>query len=336
MSQNPRGITPLNWQSFVEETIRRRKNEGLTQREHAALAKVSIPTMADFEKGEKTLSLAKAFDILKVVGLFSELEKNDSQAAFVHEAFTRWRHLISDSPKDSPGRFPYGHVRFDYFLEGDLRIIDLKDFRKILLESTDLPRSVWSPFPVTEETSNLNLIEIQGVLEHWVFSQKKIGDPIFPAYCDFWRADPRGRMFLIRDYEEDSVETFPASSIFDTMLPIWRMGATLLHAERLSSLLKKNPNTEIMIHFRAVYSGLNGRVLCSWSDPLSNVFLEERAAKSDEAVLESIISANGLSSRLVEYLYPLASSLYERFGVTELSKNLVQAGVDRLLKNYSK
>ncbi len=336
MSQNPRGITPLNWQSFVEETIRRRKNEGLTQREHAALAKVSIPTMADFEKGEKTLSLTKAFDILKVVGLFSELEKYDAQGAFVQGALIRWKNLSSDLPEDSPGRFPYGYARFDYFLTGDLKSVDLKSFRKILLESTDLPRSVWSPFPVTEETGNPNLIEIQGVLEHWIFSQKKIGNPIFPAYCDFWRADPRGRMFLIRDYEEDSGEILPPGSIFDTMFPIWRMGATLLHAERLSSLLKKSADTEIMIHFRAIYSGLNGRALSAWNDPLSNALLEKRTAKSDEAVLQSIVSANDLSNRLAEYLYPLASSLYERFGVTELSKNLVQAGIDRLLKNYSK
>ena len=55
-----------------QEAIRRRKEEKLTQREHAALASVSIPTIVGFDRGEKTLTLAKAFDILRVVGLIEE------------------------------------------------------------------------------------------------------------------------------------------------------------------------------------------------------------------------------------------------------------------------
>ena len=72
MPKNLRGITPLNWTALVAEAIRRRKAEKLTQREHAALASVSIPTIVAFDRGEKTLTLAKAFDILRVVGLVEE------------------------------------------------------------------------------------------------------------------------------------------------------------------------------------------------------------------------------------------------------------------------
>jgi hypothetical protein len=43
-----------------------------TQREHAALASVSVPTVASFDRGEATLTLAKASDILRVVGLVKE------------------------------------------------------------------------------------------------------------------------------------------------------------------------------------------------------------------------------------------------------------------------
>ncbi|KQU08043.1 hypothetical protein ASG68_23590 [Rhizobium sp. Leaf453] len=62
---------PFAWQRYVEETLRRRKAEGLTQKDHSALAGVSHPTMAAFERGETTLTLAKALDILRVVGLMS-------------------------------------------------------------------------------------------------------------------------------------------------------------------------------------------------------------------------------------------------------------------------
>lgn len=46
----------LNWDALVDEAVRRRKTEGLTQVQLAALAGVSAPTIISFEKGDKGLS----------------------------------------------------------------------------------------------------------------------------------------------------------------------------------------------------------------------------------------------------------------------------------------
>jgi len=59
MPENPRGVVPFNWSGLVAEAIRRRKAEKFTQREHAALASVSVPTIVAFDRGETTLTLAK-------------------------------------------------------------------------------------------------------------------------------------------------------------------------------------------------------------------------------------------------------------------------------------
>ena len=134
----------------------------------------------------------------------------------------------------------------------------------------------------------------------------------------------------MRGYREDGQETFPPGTIFDTTLPIWHMGEALLHGERLASLMREG-DSEITIHFRAVYSGLSGRVLRSWANPLSDLLLEGHAARSDEAVLEAIVPAGDVETRLAEHLFPLVSSLYERFGVTGLSPKRVEAEVDRFL-----
>src|SRR3984957_20733552 len=101
MSENFGRIAPLNWRALVAEAIRRRKAEKLTQREHAALASVSIPTIVSFDRGERTLSLAKAFDILRVVGLVDEPAEGGAQEAFVQEAFARWRELTAKLPQES-------------------------------------------------------------------------------------------------------------------------------------------------------------------------------------------------------------------------------------------
>lgn len=326
MFQNPRGLIPLNWQSIVGEALRRRKVEKMTQREHAALANVSIPTIADFDRGETTLSLSKAFDILRVVGMVDEPAKGSIQNTFVRDAIERWRFLSDKLPQGSPGRFPHGCFQFDYYLEGDLQSVELKNFEKIL-QKTDTHQSRWVPFLLLQQPEN-KPYEVDGFLECWLKPKKADGNDCDASNCDFWRAAPDGRMFLMRGYKEDDSETLSDHPFFDTTFPIVYIGEILLHAERLASLLQKDK--PITVHFRALYSGLSGRVLRSWANPPSNILGEGRTARSDEAVLESCIPTRNISSRLAEHLYPLVFSLYEKFGVIELSKSFVQAEVKRL------
>ncbi len=59
----------LNWQSFVEEAIKRRKEQKLTQYQLSVLAGVSKPTLNSFEQGKTSIKLDSAFKILKVLGL---------------------------------------------------------------------------------------------------------------------------------------------------------------------------------------------------------------------------------------------------------------------------
>ena len=61
----------INWPALVAEAIRRRKAEGLSQRDLAALAGVSLPTVVKFEKASGEIIVAKALAILAVLGLNS-------------------------------------------------------------------------------------------------------------------------------------------------------------------------------------------------------------------------------------------------------------------------
>ncbi len=331
MSQNSRRIAPVDWRSLVDEALQRRKAEGLTQREHASLASVSVPTIAAFDRGEKTLTLAKAFDILRVVGLIDEPAEDGAQESFVREALSRWRALTESLPKDSPGRFRHGWYRFDYCLKGELKTVSLTDFEEIL--SKAVTRHTGWPVFIVPTRSEIAPKEVDGTIECWLSAETESVNRAFndPAHCDFWRAVPSGRLFLIRGYQEDGQETFSPGSIMDTTLPIWRIGETLLHAERLASLLRKNENSAITVRFRALYSGLSGRVLRSWANPLSDLLIEGHAARSDEAVFEIELPAKDMEAHLAEHVFPLVSSLYERFGVSGLSVNRVKAEVDRLL-----
>lgn len=327
MPENPGSIGPLDWRAIVDEALRRRKAEKLTQREHAALASVSIPTIVAFDRGERTLSLAKAFDILRVVGLIEEDGNEGAQEAFVKEAFTRWRALTAKLPANSPGRFPNGWYRFDYALDGELREPELPELQKIIEKST-IRHTGWPMF-VSMSRPELAPREIDGVIECWVKPpesgvERRLADP---AHCDFWRAAPSGRFLLMRGYQEDSQEAVAPGTIFDTTLPIWRLGEGLLHAARMASALRAGDAPEITVRFRALYTGLTGRSLRSLQG--QTLFLDETPAKSDEAMLEAVVPATKIEGALADAVYPMVASLYERFGVAHLSPEFVAAEIGR-------
>jgi transcriptional regulator with XRE-family HTH domain len=332
VSANTGRIELLNWKSLVKEAIRRRKAEKLTQREHASLAGVSIPTIVAFDRGEETLTLAKAFDILRVVGLVVQRDANSVQGAFVSEALTRWRELTKKLPEDSPGRFPNGSYQLDYSLEGDLPNLELHKFREIL-EKAVVRHTGW-PLFLFLTRHELSPYEADGVIECWLKpadagANRPLGDP---AHCDFWRATPSGRAFIIRGYQEDSQDTFPPGTIFDTTLPIWRMGELLLHAAELATLLAGDP-ANVKVRMRAHYTGLSGRVLRNWGNPSSDLVFEGGAARSDEALLETTVAVQDIKKKLAEVVHPLAASLFERFGVSGLSVERVRAEIGRLTAN---
>lgn len=334
MPQNP-GLEPLNWQALVTEAIRRRKAEKLTQREHAALASVSIPTITAFDRGERTLSLAKAFDILRVVGLIEESTSEGARGTFVRDAFNRWRSLTAKLPENSPARFPHGWYSLDYAIEGEaLRQPEPHELLKIL-ERTTVRHTGWPMFVVmTREEFQPH--ETDGLIEAWIKPAEAGVDRFTTdaAHCDFWRAAPSARLFLIRGYQEDSLDTVAPGTIFDTTIPIWRLAEGLLHASRLAKeIQKKTASVDggLKVQFRAHYSGLRGRILRSLRAGTFDYFGEAVPSKSDEAVLETTLEVTAIDSDLAACVYPLAASLYERFGVARLSADLVRQEIERFL-----
>ena len=59
----------LNWQSFVQEAIQKRKEQRLTQAHLAVLSGVSKPTIVAFEHGKTSLKLETALKILSTLGM---------------------------------------------------------------------------------------------------------------------------------------------------------------------------------------------------------------------------------------------------------------------------
>ena len=59
----------LDWQSLVEEAVKRRKEQKLTQKKLGVLAGVSGPTVNAFEQKRTSITLESALRILKCLGM---------------------------------------------------------------------------------------------------------------------------------------------------------------------------------------------------------------------------------------------------------------------------
>ena len=249
---------------------------------------------------------------------------------WITASFNRWR-LLSDSiPADAGPRFPHGFYRFAYEIIGEPHSIMPARLPEVVQASV-VRHTGWPPFwyPTRE---GIQPYPIDGAVECWLG-----GDPRTPinerdpAHSDFWRISANGLAFLLRGYQEDGMDA-PRSgrvpvapgTIFDINLPIWRVGETLLQAERLATNLFEGPTT---IKFIARYQGLEGRSLVS-IDHRRDV-RDGRVARQDSITLSTHIESQTVISNLPEIVHPLMSPLYALFDFFELPMQLV---VDELAR----
>lgn len=320
----------LDWRAIVTEAVHRRKAERLTQRDLAALAAVSPPTIIAFERGETSLRLDKALEILRVLGLAVLPEHTSDQDAFVTAARERWHALIANLPIEASARQPLGYTAYDYELA--IPHSAKQAPRRFLqtLRAAAVAYSGWPPFWVPTRKS-LEPTILDGVIECWL--GKPDVERVFDdaAHSDFWRALPTGRLFLQRGYQEDGPDIHEPGVILDLTLPIWRAGEVLLHAASLARCLEEDSGGATLsapIKLRVSYSGLAGRELISWANPLRRISSPgQYRARTNEVVCKVESSAFEIEQNLPKVVQRWVSALYSRFDF-DLSDKFVEQEVD--------
>lgn len=310
---------PIDWRATVDEAIRRRKEEGLSQRSLASLAGVSLPTVNAFEQGQINLRFERVVAILEAINLFIRPADQDSFESFLHDSRRRWEELVGDLPKDHPSRQPHGHSEQAYTIIGLENVPPAGQLREIL--STIPKSSGWTPFWVPTRPELRPIIE-DGALECWLGrpeTDRHFGDA---AHSDFWRVSRDPFAYLQRGYQEDGPDNLEPGTIFDVTLPIWRTAELFLHAANFARLLDANDETEI--RFSARYTGLEGRTLITWAKPLLQDVIDERLrARSSKVELGLEARLIDLENKLEEAVGEFVEPLYERFDGYRPSPNLI-------------
>ena len=310
---------PIDWHATVDEAIRRRKEEGLSQRSLAALAGVSLPTVNAFEQGHINLRFERVIAILEALNLFVRPAAEDSFESFLHDARRRWDELVAPLPSGHPSRQPLGHSEQAYAILGLKDVPPPSQLRELL---SDIPKSSgWTPFWVPTRPDLRPIIE-DGTLECWLGrpdTERHFRDA---AHSDFWRITRDPFAYLQRGYQEDGPDNLEPGTIFDLTLPIWRTAEVFLHAANFARSLGANDTTEIRVVAR--YTGLEGRTLINWAKPLLRDVLDHRLrARSHKAELATVVQLSDIERNLEDVLHDFVEPLYERFDGYRPSIDLV-------------
>ncbi|MBB3761569.1 AlbA family DNA-binding domain-containing protein [Xanthomonas arboricola] len=259
----------------------------------------------------------------------------DRLGEWMERSHARWTQLVDSVPAGTGPRMPHGRYSIGYEIIGDRKPVTLAQLPDVLCTSV-VRHTGWPPFWLPTRPG-ITPYAMDGAIECWIG-----GDPENPpeqrdaAHADFWRIDPSGLAYLIRGYQEDDLgnrqgrRTYPPAAAFDLVIPVWRIGEAMLHAERLVANLFNGPTT---IKFSVTYEGLAGRKLVTLDG--RRVLFEGRTAHQDQITLTTHVDAQSIGSNLPEIVRPLLEPLYALFDFFVLPANLVTEELARMRSGRS-
>lgn len=215
---------------------------------------------------------------------------------------------LAEGQPDLADLYRLGTWSASYRLLGIAEQPDLRRFVAIMREARG-HETGWPPW-LMPDRSEAGPRPVGGLVECW-FSETVFGDA---AHADFWRADPEGRLCLIRGFQEDSTRhpMAPKPGVgLDLTLPIWRAGECLLHAERLAHRLDATG-----IQFMLRWRGLEGRKLAALAD--NGWMMPPTGPASEDEVTSYVeIRPEEVQARLPEIVRTLLDPLYTDFDFFE-------------------
>lgn len=318
--------------------IRSRRNGpgGKEIQEHVYYTRAPLPESVPISTGPQWAELLRRCSLADREALVDEMRRlvlgvgttmTPEEAAkkeldeWITVSRSRFEELVKAKlPDETPSRYSRGFWTAAYSLIGGLQEHDLSDFRDILRKAVGRETG-WPAWRIPGRPE-LEPYPCDGVIECWMADSSSCD----AAHSDFWRASPKGKMFLLRGYDEDGEETpHPGTTLIHT-LPIWRVGECLLHAERLARIVGDD---ETRVYFRYEWEGLRGRSLVA--DSRRAYIREGRTVKQQNTVgAEILVKASEIGTRLPEITAEITKPLYQLFDFFKVPPEVFQKELARM------
>jgi hypothetical protein len=240
----------------------------------------------------------------------------DRVARWFDGSVARWRQLAEALPREHVARLRYGHYAVGYQIIGDVQPLREDALLHALREGT-VRHTGWPPFWVPTR-KGIEPYLYADTVECWLGPDGEHRDA---AHSDFWRVSPRGEFFLLRGYEEDGPENTraPPGTVFDFVLPTWRVGEILLHAE---SMARQFGVPQAQIVFIIEWTGLARRELISLGNRRRSLSARYRA-QQDHYRTSITLQADQIGRLLPEWVGRIIKPLYELFDSFKLEDALI-------------
>lgn len=247
-------------------------------------------------------------------------------AEWFEDSIARWQALADTLPPRHKARLQHGYYAVGYQLIGEIRTLEGEALREALAQGV-VKHTGWPPFWVPTRPEIAPYMA-EDNLECWLGPD---GEKRDPSESDFWRASPRGQLFLLRGHQEDGTDNprESAGTVFDVSLPAWRTGEILLHA---ASMARQFGAPQARIVLIAEWTGLAHRELVSIPTPQRPVPPAHRA-RQDRYRTSLTVQANQISETLPKLVDQLIRPLYLLFDAYELPATLVSEELAKLLSD---
>lgn len=240
---------------------------------------------------------------------------------FAEDGTKRWRNRALHEVRGQP-QLSRGNYRLAYAIQSEFSYPTLKELLEHL-RVAERRNTGWPEWAILNRDS-LRPRVIEGGLEAFL-SDAPNGVIEDPAYADFWRAMPDGRLVLIRGFQEDSHERIRPGQAFDVVLPIWRVGECFLHVRALCESLGV-PRSDVIV--AATYTGLAGRHLISLDG--RRMIRDNWICAQDAVDLAMTVNADSIEDGLPEIVHGFLQPLYHSFDLFEPPPNMVAEEIRRL------
>ena len=166
---------------------------------------------------------------------------------------------------------------------------------------------------------------VDGAIECWLSGMLTSN----PSEADYWRADPDGRLCLIRLYEEDSEFEREPGTVLDLSLPVWRTGECLRHAERMARRLEAR-----RIQFMMRWTGLRERQLVSVR-PTRRRVAGRYVSAEPEVTAYVEVGPDDVRDDLAGCVVRLVDPLYASFDFFDPPEGLYEAELSELTGGFN-
>lgn len=253
-----------------------------------------------------------------------KLEPSQELTAFSADSFSRWSPLNDGLPPDHPAKISLGHFRFAAKLVGQPKGVRPGEVLQVLERGRRY--TGWPAF-VTLHQDETKPYLVDGALQAWT---AKANYPDV-GHADFWRVTPEGEFFLLRGYQEDTLDESKKmgdpGALFEATLPIWRLGEFLLRVAETGEQLFEE-GFEIVVS--CAWTGLAGRKLFVHSN---RRYIPHYTTKQDEVQTSGKFPAQAVKDLLPDVVKSLTQPLYEYFELFTPPDSMYAEELAQMTKN---